>query len=550
MEKNKKLIILCSSLFCLTIALFTVISIKNIDVSYALQTNSDGIPTQNFRTNASSSNPTTINLVGDALSGNASYNSNTLATFKVVSNLRDADGVYPLYTLSKNKLVPTSSELFEVGSEYNNPTDVNDLMISRILQVGYSNLNNEKTVFNRADLKNRYGTVTDNVKKEYITQLAIWVLLYEYKNSYSSSYCANNACVFYQEDGTDNPAAISYETVRQAINDAASNNNYKYLGYVNELVDEGKDALNIATTGNPYDYSNLLGNYTYYKDGNNEYILTGEFKLSHVDAKNFISWNVSVLDPNNYGIYITDTNGGRLTNLNNLSENTVIRLHIPLSEDRASMNLNKSGIKVTINSLNITEKIHIFRVTHTDNGNLLLGSGGTKEERFSNTLLGLTKTISNDVDFTLHNFTVISKVDATNGEEIAGAHLVIYNASDINSDTKLPNDSATAIAEWDSVEGQSYKISLDDGDYGLCETIAPENYERVTTCVTFAVNNSQAVTVYTLENVPVPNTGVFNSKISYTIGGSLVIIGILGMILVLGKDKKNKKQQSEQQESI
>ncbi len=546
MKFNKKLLIIGSSMSCLVIVLIAAFSIKSFDVSYALQTDSDGLPTQSFHSNVSSSNPTTLNLVGDALSSNSSYNSSILGSFKIVSNIKDTDEIYPLYTLSKNKLVPTSSELFEVGTEYNNPAAVDDLVISTLLQLGYSNVDNAKTIFNKADLISKYGTVTDNAKKQYITQLAIWVYLYKNKDTYESSYCSNNNCVFYQEDGTDNPAIISYDTVKQAIDDAAENSNYKYLGYVNDLIGDAENILTVSS-GNSNQFGNSLGNYTYYKDNNNEYILTGEFKLNSINTISFINWDVSVIDPNNYGIYITDVNGDRLDNLNNLSKSTIIKLHIPITGKLTSMDLNTSGIKVTINSLNPTQKIHIFRVTHTDNGSLLLGSGGTKEERFSNALLGLTKTTSNDSSFYLHNFTVISKVDATSGNEISGAHLVIYNASDIDSQTKLPVSNARAIAEWDSVEGESHKLSLDDGSYGLCETIAPKNYQPLTTCVTFSVDNAQAVSAYKLENVPVPDTALFNSNLPYKIGGLLVALGVLGMIFIVKSNKKSGQQEDSQE---
>ena len=193
---NKKLLIIGSSMSCLVIVLIAAFSIKSFDVSYALQTDSDGLPTQSFHSNVSSSNPTTLNLVGDALSSNSSYNSSILGSFKIVSNIKDTDEIYPLYTLSKNKLVPTSSELFEVGTEYNNPAAVDDLVISTLLQLGYSNVDNAKTIFNKADLISKYGTVTDNAKKQYITQLAIWVYLYKNKDTYESSYCSNNNCTF------------------------------------------------------------------------------------------------------------------------------------------------------------------------------------------------------------------------------------------------------------------------------------------------------------------------------------------------------------------
>jgi len=545
--KKKNLLFLGSSVFCLAVSVFTLNSIKNIDVSYSIPTDTNGVPTSDFTTNSNFANPQKINLVGVAL-GSSSYSAGVKNSFEMVKNLKDRDNTYPLYVLSKNKYTPSTNETFAVGGGSNNPIDVTDAGLKKIIKYGYNNLDNPKTVFNRQNFVTNYGTVSSDTDKQYITQLAIWLYIYKNSGNFSSSYCANNGCQFYDYSNESNPALIPYNTVIEAFNTAKSQN--RNLGYVTELLNLAEGSESNAAA---FNYSDDLKNYTF--DDSKKYILSGPFKLTNINDSKFISWSVEVLDRSSYGLEITDNDGNKLNNTNNLSKDQIIRIKIPVNgtlEQMSNRDYRASGIKVSVNTFetNGFPIVKDYRVTETSNGDILLGEGGTKVERFSNVMLGIIKTNPTENLFYLKNFSLISKVDATNGDEIGGAELKIFNESDMNSDFTASIIGAEAITSWTSVAGETHKFFIEDGTYGLCETAFPSGYgineagEQKPTCIKFVVNNNK-VSVTQMDNYPVPNTSLFKSKISYTIGGVLIIAGIMGMVIVLGNGKKKKSQQEQ-----
>ena len=304
--KKKNLLFLGSSVFCLAVSVFTLNSIKNIDVSYSIPTDTNGVPTSDFTTNSNFANPQKINLVGAAL-GSTSYSAGVKNSFEMVKNLKDRDNTYPLYVLSKNKYTPSTNETFAVGGGSNNPIDVTDAGLKKIIKYGYNNLDNPKTVFNRQNFVTNYGTVSSDTDKQYITQLAIWLYIYKNAGNFSSSYCANNGCQFYDNSDESNPALIPYNTVIEVFNTAKSQN--RNLGYVTELLNLAEGTESSAAACN---YSDDLKNYTF--DDSKKYILSGPFKLTDINDSKFLSWSVEILDRSGYSLSITDENGNPLSN--------------------------------------------------------------------------------------------------------------------------------------------------------------------------------------------------------------------------------------------
>ena len=93
---------------------------------------------------------------------------------------------------------------------------------------------------------------------------------------------------------------------------------------------------------------------------------------------------------------------------------------------------------------------------------------------------------------------LISKKDATNGEELPGAHLVIKDSK------------GKVVEEWDSINEPKY-FALEPGDYTLSETIAPEGYKLSTTTVKFTVKKGGKTTPVEMINEPY-KTGAKISK--------------------------------------
>ena len=105
----------------------------------------------------------------------------------------------------------------------------------------------------------------------------------------------------------------------------------------------------------------------------------------------------------------------------------------------------------------------------------------------------------------------ISKVDATTGTELPGAHLV------------LKDSKGKVVEEWTSGSvPHVLSKSLSAGKYTLSETIAPEGYEKTTETVTFTVdNNGKVATPVVMKNKPKDKTPIYIRKIDATTGTEL-----------------------------
>lgn len=126
---------------------------------------------------------------------------------------------------------------------------------------------------------------------------------------------------------------------------------------------------------------------------------------------------------------------------------------------------------------------------------------------------------------------VISKVDSTTGEELAGAHL------------ELRDEKGNLIEAWVSTNESHVIEGLAPGKYTLTEVIAPDGYELSKETVTFVVKedgtvDGKVIMYNTPETIEVPSTGTFKTITTSLIG--LLIIG-LGSVIVYRNYKKNEE---------
>jgi len=238
-------------------------------------------------------------------------------------------------------------------------------------------------------------------------------------------------------------------------------------------------------------------------------------------------YEVEISDPNSYGAYITDSNGNKLENTSVMTGS--FRVVVPI-KDLAKMDL--TSVKVTVGGHFIKNNGYGYTVTASSvasnsASNLMNKYNGQKYQKYSNLLLGDLATEVKSVNFNLVNFTKISKIDITSGKELPGATLVVTSK---NSSDK-----------WTWVSGdEPHYLTLNDGDYTLCETIAPKNYKvpkGSTSCINFTVDNNTVNTVK-MENAPIPNTGVSKTPFIYIIGLLLVLGGAGVLILIFRQNKK------------
>ena len=119
-----------------------------------------------------------------------------------------------------------------------------------------------------------------------------------------------------------------------------------------------------------------------------------------------------------------------------------------------------------------------------------------------------------------------SKVDASNKEELPGAHLELHDSE------------GNLIDSWVSTS-ETHKITLLDGIYTLTETIAPEGYELSQESITFEISEQSIVNKIVMENKPyieVPITDLNASSTAYLIGSILVLIGFGTIMIYKRKD--------------
>lgn len=483
--------------------------------SYIVEAESSNLPTSTFTASYSGQQ----NLISNALGGDSKYNS--FNNFYVKTNYRANNNKNIAYSMMKNLEFPSTSEKFELID--NNPTTLTDRGILYILAHGYNQTNTTNTVFTT----NKYGGIADNSIKEYITQIALWLYLYEHKDRFTT-YCIDtgydiNACDFYINDTT---TLMSSNDVRQVISNAAKVNGYNYLNYIILLVD---NANNYTGSGSPSmsNISSDAATYTISEDGKS--LITDDITPSPSNnSENYMHYSIQLNDPNNYGAYLIDNNNQKITNTNNLTG--TFKVFVPLNDEIEDMDL--SSISVNITGIFVTSAGYTYRVTKTDNGKLI---NKKKQQRFSDILLGNVSTVTANTSFSLENIVKVRKIDATSKENLPGATLVIKNKED-NS----------IVINLISTKNVKY-IYLKKGDYTLCETNAPEGYSLNSECVDFTVDGKKMVSV-TMENnkvvktnVPVPNTKFSIPQLIYIIGGIILIIGIcfIGIPLLSKKKKEN-----------
>lgn len=451
-----------------------------------------------------------------------------------------------IYCIEKEKLMISSTgiETYTLDKEISPK-------VAYIMQNGYPN----KSIFGDTD------------KDYYTTGLAIWYVLEP-----NSSEFVN----FDLKNGTYRGAANDVvKAMAKLVNGA---NSYSYTN-PSIKINNSNSNLTLSSDGKYYVSSNIGvtasgidGNYTVSlsnapkgtivtdKNGNikgtfaaNETFLvkvptssisglTAEFK-ANVSAKGVINkaygYKASHADVQNTGALYPE--------YKNVSDNTTLKVNITTRVEITKVDVTngeelegahlvvKDSTGKIVDEWDSTKEAHVIK-------NLVPGKYTLTEtiapEGYILSTETITFTVKNDGSVTkvkMENtpkdkpIVVISKQDATTGEELEGAHFELRDAD------------GNLIEAWVSEKEPHKIVGLAPGKYTLTEILAPEGYELSKETITFVVKedgtvDGKVIMYNTPETIEVPSTGTFKTITTSLIG--LLIIG-LGSVIVYKNYKKN-----------
>ena len=322
-------------------------------------------------------------------------------------------------------------------------------------------------------------SIFGNADKDYYTTgLAIWYVInpndstFEYFNLANGTYRGNSSDIVVEMAKLVNGAnSYSYTSPSIKINNPNSNLS---------LSSDGKyyvsSSMGVKTTG-------TVGNYT--------------VSLSNAPE----------------GTIVTDTRGNAKTTF---ATNESFLVKVPVSNVKKISN----EFKVNVSAKGTINKAYAYTSTRSNVQN----TGALYPENSN---------VNDSTTVKLNVVTVveISKVDVTTGEELAGAHLVVKDAS------------GKVVDEWTSTNEVHVIKNLTPGKYTLTETIAPDGYVLSNETITFTVKSDgtvdgKVIMYNTPETIEVPSTGTFKTITTSLIG--LLIIG-LGSVIVYRNYKKNEE---------
>ena len=462
------------------------------------------LPNRDFSTNVSAMGQS--NYMRKAMASR-SMTSPFINSFATPYNLKTDDNLYPLYMLSKNMEVPTTAEVITPGSD--NPVEVEDDGILYIIQNGYDFENDANSIF----ASEKYGAVSDVAIKQYITQVALWLYIYQNKNHFKNSYCANGNCDFLDSNNNVVEASDVYSLIEQA----ASFSGYNYLNYILELVNKAKTYKKDSSQ-----LSSIAGeSFTFTVDKEKKLLTTEVIQpKAKGNVENFLRFAVTLEDPNQYGAYFINENNEKIEDLNSISG--AFRLVVPLLEEIEKMDL--STIRVTITGYFQNDSVFEYHITDS------------RQVRASDQFAGYSNLLLTGVQpqeiansYALQNFVSISALGPTN-TGLVGATMVLTKKGDKDfKETWISN-------------GEAHYIQLRNGDYTLCEEEAPAGYAASTECFDFSVDGAN-VTVLNVQNreedIVIPNTSLFQSKYARLIGMILLLIGTFIITKVMKKENKD-----------
>ena len=296
----------------------------------------------------------------------------------------------------------------------------------------------------------------DSYKDYYITGLAIWNLI------------------------APNDSVFTYFNLSAGT----------YKGESSQIVSEVAKLVNGAKS---YSYVNpsikINANNTFTISSDKKYYVSNAMSVttSGISSNYSVSLNGA---PN--GSIITDTNGNVK---NSFAAGEYFVIMVPTS----AITTLTTNFSVTVSGTGSMYKAYLYNPSNKAHQSLV-------------TAYKTDKTVSDSANFSLNITTKVevSKKDATTGEELPGAHLV------------LKDSKGKEVESWVSGNTPHKIVGLKPGKYTLTETIAPEGYVLSTDTVTFTVEKDGSVKEpVIMKNYPQAPKSFYVSKQDATTGEEL-----------------------------
>ena len=408
--------------------------------------------------------------------------------------------------------------------------------VAYVMENGYPN----KSIFGNAD------------KDYYTTGLAIWYVInpndstFEYFKLANGTYRGNSSDIVVEMAKLVNGAnSYSYTSPSIKINNTNSNLSLGTVGnYTVSLSNAPEGTIVTDTKGNAKTTFATNESFLVKVPVSNVKKISNEFKVN-VSAKGTINkayaytstrsnvQNTGALYPEN-----SNVNDSTTVKLNVVTVVEISKVDVTTGEELAGAHLVvKDASGKVVDEWTSTNEVHVIK-------NLTPGKYTLTETIAPDGYLlsneTITFTVKSDGSVTkvkMENtpkdkpVVVISKVDSTTGEELAGAHL------------ELKDEKGNLIEAWVSTNESHVIEGLAPGKYTLTEVIAPDGYELSKETVTFVVKedgtvDGKVIMYNTPETIEVPSTGTFKTITTSLIG--LLIIG-LGSVIVYRNYKKNEE---------
>lgn len=371
------------------------------------------------------------------------------------------------------------------GSKLHTTYGVNYLSGSQYLNIQFKKTTDGKVVYCIERSKAPIGSST---KEKYVLQKELSAkVAYVMENGYPNKSIFGNADKDYYTTGL----AVWYvidpsDSIFEQFDLAKGT----YRGNSNDVV---KAMAKLVNGANSYSYTSPS---IKINNSNSNLVLSS-------DGKYYVSSSMSVKTTGTVGNYtvslsnapdgtiVTDTKG---TAKNTFATNESFLVKVPVSSVK---NLSNE-FKVNVSAKGTINKAYAYTSTRSNVQN----TGALYPE---------SSDVSDSTTVKLNVVTVveISKVDVTTGEELAGAHLVVKDAS------------GKVVDEWTSTNEVHVIKNLTPGKYTLTETIAPDGYILSDETITFTVKSDGSVTKVKMENTPKDKPVVVISKVDSTTGEEL-----------------------------